>query len=127
MALSCLGAINSDEFARQRRFSFDRRMDALGLVGKVGIERADDYAGVFMTHLFVKSNKVPAIQGEDGPLPGRSKRQHFRIGHRLANPARLLNRHRSVTKLAQRLHHRKREIFVGVKGCHAQAVSLLRI
>lgn len=75
----------------------------------------------------MQSDKVFAIQRENGPVVRAGILKNFRIRNLLTGLASVIRRERIMPGLAQMLDNSKGEVLVGVKACHAYAVSFSRI
>ena len=92
-------------------------MDPLRQSLEVGIESADDNSFVIRCGL-VQSNEVSPIHRDGDPTFGNSKRQNLCIKKSLPRFAAFRCRQHIVTKVAQGLNSREREVLVGVKAGH---------
>jgi len=114
--ISWTRSIDPDQLPLKVCPCLDRLVNSPRLSHKVRIHGTDNDPSMFRL-LLMKSNKVPAVEGQNRPAHGNRKFKHFRIGNRFARPSLFLDRHNIVPQRPQFMNNRNREVRIHSAEC----------
>jgi len=110
-------SVNARELTAPVFLTHQQAVDALRLSREVGIEGANQDAGVSGRQL-VQPDEVPAIERQQHTPLGSREGQDLLVRYRAASVAGLTAGQDIVTKPPQSFRHWQGEVLVGVEVCH---------